>query len=151
MTLSRQLDRLHIYQILIFLAIAILWSVYILSITAAAKKDKKTTIKKNNKTVKNIYRLLTVEKHMIICNTVCFFPLLIIQSFRAFPTLDLQNYHQFSSVGNLSWNFSIYIASRLVVFNSLIDCIIYNWYNKYLRKLPQASKSQQIAVVETRG
>ena len=59
-------------------------------------------------------------------------PLAIIQSFHEVPRLIFENYPNFSPLGNSAWNFAMYVASRLIVINSFLNCIIYNYKNKFL-------------------
>ena len=130
MTLSKKMSDLYFYHSMIILSTVILWSIYA-KIHYALKND--VALFERNRRKRNGKRLMVrTLKAMIISFSICYMPLAVIQSFHEVPSLHMNNYSRFSPFGNSVWNFSMYLASRLVVLNSFLNCIIYNRKNKYL-------------------
>ena len=130
MTLSKQLSDLYFYHSIIIFSTLLLWIIYA-KIHFALKKN--VALFSRNRRKRSQKRLMVrTLRAMIISFTVCYMPLAIIQSFHEYPTLHLDKYFQFSSLGNSAWNFGMYVASRLIVLNSFLNCVIYNYKNKYL-------------------
>jgi len=134
MTLSLAFDQLHLYQILIFLSLLTLWVIYFWSYKTVSKNHRSSSVQAKAKKDDPKFEMLRIEKNMILSVTICYSPLFIVQSFRECDSLQLSNYDKFSVVANSAWNFSMYLASRFVVFCSLINCIIFNYHNKYVRR-----------------
>ena len=134
MTLSSAFDRLHIYHALIVATLSILWIIYIKSHRAVFRNHQISLAAQTNKQEHPKFAMLQTEKNMIISSTVCYFPLIVVKCFRDCPSLHLKNYNNFSVIGNSVWNFSEYIAARLVIANSLVNCVIYNNDNKIIQR-----------------
>ena len=143
MTLSKSFDQYHLYQILVFMSVAFLWAVYAKSYFSV-KKNNRASLAHTSTENHPKFQMLRIEMHIILSCTLCYFPLLIVQSFREISSFQLQNLEEFSITGNSFWNFGIYVASRLIVANSLINCVIYNYHNKYVRReLPNFCSKQK--------
>ena len=130
MTLSKQMSDLYIYQVMIIISAIFLWSIY--AKIYYALKEHIALIKDRRRTTNEKRFMLIILKAMITAFSICFLPLAFLQSFHNHPLLSLKNIRQFSPAFNVAWNFGMYIASRLVVLNSLLNCVIYNYKNKYL-------------------
>ena len=129
MTLSKKMSDLYLYQTIIIVSATVLWSFF--AKTNAALNHVSSSIgdkgKRNDKKI-----IVLTLKAMIISFTICYLPLAIVQTFYDMPILSLSNYPDFSPIGNFSWNICMWFASRLVVLNSFLNCIIFNFRNKYV-------------------
>ena len=135
MTLSRCFDHLHLYQLLIFSSLLFLWVIYVMSYKAVRENHQSSLVKNDRPKSKKTdpkFQMLKIEMKMILSISICYVPLIIVQSFREFEFLQLKDYGKFSKEGNSVWNFCLYLSSRLVVLNSFLNCIIYNYNNKYV-------------------
>ena len=133
MTLSSAFDRLHIYHVVIVATISTLWIIYVISHQAVCRNHQISLAAQNSKNKHPKFEMLQTEKNMIFSFTISYFPLVIVKCFRDCPSFNLKDYNNFSVIGNSIWNFSEYIAARLVIANSLVNCIIYNNGNKIVR------------------
>ena len=133
LTLSTALDRLHIYHALIVATLSVLWIISVKS-HKQVYSNHQNSLAATNKQEHPKFAMLQTEKNMIILSTVCYFPLIVVKCFRDCPSFYLKDYNNFSVIGNSIWNFSEYIAARLVIANSLVNCIIFNKSNKTIQR-----------------
>lgn len=146
MTLSKKMSDLYLYQTIIVISATVLWS-FFARVNSALKHLTASIGSKGKHNDKQI--MVMTLRSMITAFTVCYLPLAIVQTFYNLPILSLKNYPNFSPVANFTWNICMFFASRLVVINSFLNCVIFNGRNKFViqrLKLIQARCSKNFVI-----
>ncbi|CAK8686376.1 unnamed protein product [Clavelina lepadiformis] len=133
MTLSKKMDEFYLYGLLLGAGAAAFWWMNF----SIWKKLRKRSVpgEEESRTVNNVRKNLCTEAvtNMGIAFSICYMPLTLLQSFHDLDCLNLRkNAASFNILANTLWNSGMFLASRLVVISSVINCIIYNHKNTKL-------------------